>query len=157
LVIVNFVYGVIIFIAVTVSFIGMTVVAVGYAFRLDDTLRRGRLYLLRPVGALAALGFLVAYFNLFSQRFGVQPLQLNPFVVPEFAPYQAAFLSYIKWLALACIVILGFVGITGVAVGRATGNLDWSQYGQRGLLLGGLLAVLLGTIYGLLNALFRLT
>jgi hypothetical protein len=152
---IDFVYGVVIYIALAIGFTGMAVIAVGYALRLDGWLRLGKLYLLRPAGALIAFGFIVSYLNALAQRNGEQPRHLNPFVLTVLEPYQAMFLGWIKWMALACIVALGFAGITCVAVGRMTGNLDWSQYGQRGLLLGGFLAGLLGTMYGLFRALFE--
>ena len=74
-------------------------------------------------------------------------LNPEPSAPPGMAGVANTVIGWLKWVAIACIFGLGFMGIVAMAAGRVTGNNAWSQYGQRGLLLGGFLAALFGVIY----------
>jgi hypothetical protein len=84
------------------------------------------------------------------------PDPLNPDPAPptpQVATAAGIFMSWIKWGAITLVFALGFVGIAAIAGGRVTGNLDWSKYGQRALLLGGVLGVLFGSVYQMIQTL----
>jgi hypothetical protein len=76
-----------------------------------------------------------------------------PSAPPGLAPIATRVIGWIKWVAITCIFALGFMGIMAMAAGRVTGNVDWSKYGQRGLLLGGFLAALFGVIFQVFQSL----
>jgi hypothetical protein len=82
------------------------------------------------------------------------PLNPDPSAPTEGVESAARlFMSWIKWGAITLVFALGFVGIAAIAGGRVTGNLDWSKYGQRALLLGGVLGVLFGSVYQMIQKL----
>jgi hypothetical protein len=74
-------------------------------------------------------------------------LDPTPSAPPGMDRVAGTVISWVKWIAITCVFALGFTGILAMAAGRVTGNVDWSKYGQRGLLLGGFLAALFGVIY----------